>query len=512
MRLNRFSIATWLSLVIIMAFAWVAQPATAGDLILSNNRGDTSTTWFIDGEPTLVINGFDLNALNVTFPVGIDAVSFGVSEAIPSAPIELVIYGDGNGGSPVDAALLYRQTIQISQTGTVRIPLAELVVTEAPVIWVGFYLPVGFEFLADESGASVLTYWGWTPGTTFDLNNLGAAQVFGPSDGTAPVNLNIGGVARITPELVTQTQDVNVLSGTGETTTGVPVGRQIPGGEAPLSLLQNYPYCGELLFYDPEDIRITARSRFAMSCRADLGPFSPGVIRNAGELPRDIPGYERRGFFYEVFAGGDFKADPSNSEKLVVPVTHCIRPEQADIDTAVVGIAYGAPREWEILPTQRYGELACAEVTHQGFISYFVPRTGDEPNINADLYFSGIPFFEYASGERPTFMFCGFRYGWSYSVRNEGFEATPQTVVRIQMVNERTGTPTKVVDYTVPPILPGETVTFQQPNFIAPTTFFNELHAINLIIDPSNSIPELDEANNVYDFPSILVRKGGSNC
>jgi len=507
---TRILITTLISFIIVIIFGIHAQPALAGNVVLNNNVGDTSSTWFIEGEPTLIMNGFDLTPLNLNFPVSMDAVSIAVQEAVPNEGVQVVIYADDNGGSPIDSTLIFQEEVSIGTTGTVRIALSQPVTINAPVVWVGFRLPVGFRFFADESGSSVLTYWGWTPGTTFDLSNLSSAQVFGPSDGSEPVGIDLGGVARIAAELITDgaggtTSAPNLNTGDGQTAGGVPVGRQIQGGQADLGIMSQHPFCGERILFDPQDIRISAGDRFTIHCRADLGAFSPGVIRNNDELPAEVPSFERRGFLYEVFAAGDYQADPRDSEKLFVPVTHCLRPEQAELDMAVVGIAYGAPRTWEILPTVRFNEWVCAEVTHQGFVSYFVPRTGEEPTLNADLQFSGFPFLTPLEASSDRGLLCGFDYIVTYSVFNEGFVETPQTVVRVEMRSDRTGTVSRSVDYVLPPVPPGATVDFEQRSFTAPTTFFNETHTLRLIIDPNNGLTELNEDNNVFVMPDILV-------
>lgn len=486
-------------------FVFDSHQALAGDLTLINNSGDTSSSFYIDGEPTLVMNGFDLTPLNLTLPVTLDVVTIAVQEAVPGAPVQVVVYEDANGGSPQDAVLVSQTEVGISTAGVARIPLPNPVEINAPVVWVGFYLPIGFRFFADESGSSVLTYWGWTPGATFNLSALNTAQVFGPADGSEPVGINMGGVARITAELVT-----GGSTGSGTNDDGLPIGRQIQGSteDANIGLLRSYPYCGEALLYDPQDVQISAQDRFTMHCRADLGSFSPGVIRNADELPADVPSYERRGFFYEVFASGNYQADPADSELLYNPVTHCIRPEQIDLETAVIGIGYGAPREWEILPTQRYGELICAEVTHQGFISYFVPRTGAEETLNADLYFSTVPYLEPIEGTSDRGLYCGYRYTLNYSIRNEGFVTTPAGIVRLRFNNVRTGTLSREYVFDLPPINPGDTVDFSQFGLVMPETFFNETHRMTITIDASNAVAEMNENNNVYSEDFLIVQTG----
>jgi len=513
MRDNRLLSA--LTLLLLLGVLAMALPASAQTSVLTNNSGDGNTSWFIEGEPTLIINGFDLSSKGLTPPITINAITINVEQPVSGASIDAVVYSDPDGGSPINASLVSRQSVDISGTGAVRVQLPQAVQVDAPVVWLGFYLPVDFRFFADTSGTSVLTYWGWTPGGTFDLANLGSAQVFGPSDGSAPVNINLGGVARITAEISVgdapttpqpdgTTPPVGAVPEVPVNAQNPPIGVQMIGqSQAALNVMQRYPYCGEFLFYDNEDIRITGENRFELHCRADIGRFSPGEIRNFDEAPDAIPSFERKGVLYDIFGTGNFLRG-SSSEELVIPVTHCIRPSQFDLNSAVIGIAYGAPRVWTLLPSVRYGELVCAEVTHQGFISYFVPRTGDEPTLNANLYFSGTPRFLDGNNNRVDQVFCRFAYTLQVSVYNEGFETTPPSTLTVRDFNVRTGTLTLSREVGLDPIPPGETVTFRLENFQAPATFVNELHRMVFNIDPANRIAEANENDNETSFEYVL--------
>jgi hypothetical protein len=73
---------------------------------------------------------------------------------------------------------------------------------------------------------------------------------------------------------------------------------------------------------------------------------------------------------YDVFF---YKSSGLISGRLDYEVTHCIRPAAEDLNTALIGLAYGAPRQWRILPTERFGDLVCAEVRHGGNLSVFLP-------------------------------------------------------------------------------------------------------------------------------------------
>jgi hypothetical protein len=58
---------------------------------------------------------------------------------------------------------------------------------------------------------------------------------------------------------------------------------------------------------------------------------------------------------------------------LPIKITHCIRPSPSDVDRAVIGVAFGSPRQWLLEPTVRFGDLVCAEVGRGGYLAYFIP-------------------------------------------------------------------------------------------------------------------------------------------
>lgn len=338
----------------------------AGDRVLSNNRGEASTTWFITGEPTLVMNGFDLTPLNLTLPAAIDRVSIAVDTPVPGATIDVVIYQDATGGSPVDATLAGRTQVNINQAGVATVTFPTPVVITQPVVWIGFYLPVDFRFLADTSGTSVLTYWAWTPGGRFDLANLASAQVLGPSDGTAPVNIDLRGIARITGEISS-----TVAPGAGDPTPtllttplpgtpGAIITQVVPADAVNLAVLRNYAPACDTLLKDTSDISVTYRGTIHIICQA----IWPGYA-----APSPL-GYSRKQMLYDLTF---YNQQGVITGKLPQPVTHCIQANPADIDVAVIGVAYGSPRRWELLPTLRVSDLICAEIQHGGNISYFIP-------------------------------------------------------------------------------------------------------------------------------------------
>ncbi|MBK8032359.1 MAG: hypothetical protein IPK17_23340 [Chloroflexi bacterium] len=324
-------------------------PVSAGERVISVNSGDGNASWFISGEPSLVMNGFDLQSLGIARPAVIDRISISVNTPVASTPVDVVVYQDANGGSPIDATLAGTTQATITTSGVFTVVLPTPITVNQPVIWIGFYLPVDFSFYADTSGTSVLTYWAWTPGGRFDLNNLASASVLGPADGTAPVNINMNGKARITAE----------ITGAGGSTTGT-AGTTPQGTAVNTASMSAYPTCGNAL-WDTADEIISNRDEINLHCQEVP----------AWQAPSSPLGYVRRGPLYDI----QIYRPNGNlvSGRMDIRVTHCIRPAAEDLSTAVVGNAWGAPRTWSILPSVIYGDLVCAEVRHGGNLSYFVP-------------------------------------------------------------------------------------------------------------------------------------------
>lgn len=324
--------------------------AQSADGTLTNNNGTASTLWFISGESSLVMNGFDLNARNITLPIQVESITISVRTPTPGIPVEAVIYQDQDGGSPQNATLLARKSFDITTAGIFTAKFDTPVTVNRRFLWVGFYLPVDFEFRADTQGKSVLTYWAWTPGGAVDLNNLSSAAVFGPGDGSGPVSITMNGVARI---------NANIVSG-GQVVTNPVSSPQILGDAATdLSVMTRYPVCAAK--YDSGDLLVTYQDALDLDCKVVNGAYQP-----------DNPaGYAQRGPLYDIVI---FGVASSGTVPIPYPITHCIAPTEKQIETAVLGLAYGAPRKWEILPTVRFGSTICAEVSYSGFLSVFLPR------------------------------------------------------------------------------------------------------------------------------------------
>jgi hypothetical protein len=92
--------------------------------------------------------------------------------------------------------------------------------------------------------------------------------------------------------------------------------------------------------------------------------------------PRAPSGYTRRtnarGIVYDITFYNDDGEVLTNPVEF--PITHCVTPALEEQETAVIGIAYGSPRRWELLPSERFGNLVCAEVYRGGSLSYFTPN------------------------------------------------------------------------------------------------------------------------------------------
>ncbi|MGB1288492.1 MAG: CARDB domain-containing protein, partial [Aggregatilineales bacterium] len=463
---------------------------------LTNNSGSDLNEFFIDSEPSLILNGFDLGAIGVTTPAEISALGIAITQPVPGVPIDVLIYEDSNGGSPVDSVLVGRNQVFINSAGTLRVPFPEPVRVNSSIIWVGFYLPVGTRFVGDSSGSSVLTWWAWQPQGTFDVTSLSNAGVLGPADGSDPVGIDMGGIARINVEIT----PVDFIPENNELTQqNFPIGIQIIDDTgANLSTLRGYDFCGDLS-YDSADF-VSAGGSFTIECRSDVFQNAAGTFINLDDTPSGIVSFERVGFLYDLKAYGDYQREGSTfATELKTPITHCIRPQQVHLEAAVIGLRFSQPGNWKILPTVRFGELICAELEHEGLITYFIPRDGSEGTINADVEFSG-----------PMRLIgppvCNRSIQVEWSIHNAGFVTTPPTTIAIRDALVSTGAISIGIEIPQPALAPDETFSSSQLFFL-PDTNLGELHRIEVVFDPNNRIPELNEDNNIISLEYILQGK-----
>ena len=486
--------------VIIIMLMFTSAPTMAGNILLSNNSGSDNAVFFIEGEASLVMNGFDVSPLGVQLPIALDAVSISVNTPVPGSSIDMVIYQDGNGGSPIDASIIHRQQVTLNSSGTNRILLTEAAIVTEPVVWVGFYLPTGFRFNADTSGSSVLTYWAWTPGGTFDLNNLSSAQVLGPGDGSAPVGIDMQGVARISAELRQAVND--------EIVTSAPVGQQIVSqSNQDTSILEFYPFCGTLL-YDPEDIIISSAFSFTTKCDVAEEYLAPtGIIQPGGEV-LDL---QRAGHLYKISA---FIPEDQRVEgfphKLPVPVTHCMRIIPGDLERAVIAETRGIPERWFVLPTVRFGDLVCAEVTNAGFLAYFLPRTeSSPPNVNFVIGWSIVD---------PHPLQCGKATFIDVPLVNTGQDwfSTPSGFIKIivEDIHVRTGIVTGAIEHQIETyrLGPGNRIIIEKgPLYV--DTYVGELHRLQVRVDFDDLVLETNEFDNTWFTEYVLeFPEGKDKC
>ena len=268
-----------------------------------------------------------------------------------------MVYEDPNGGSPIDATLNNQFQISIKDRGIISFEPPSPIIVNSNIIWIGMYMPPGMEFLADNRGNKILTYWAWTPESLINLRDLSSAQILGPSDGTSPVNLDIGGVARITATARSTDEitdaGVSNLEGVIEINDGASL--------EVFRYLKNYDGCPSL-FYDIGDI-IQSNHIIGPTCRET----------DSWNAPRSPAGLIRRSNFRNSVYDITFFNDSGNVYTGTIPtaVTHCVAPAITELKEATLGIAYESPRRWYLLPSATFRNLACAEISRGGSLSYF---------------------------------------------------------------------------------------------------------------------------------------------
>jgi hypothetical protein len=363
----KLAISLLISLVVVLG--GLPAAAQGESIILNNNRGIENNIWQIQGERTLVINGFDLTTSTLSLPVLIENISIDIFEPLPitdaNARVDVVVYGDADGGSPINAQLLETQQVVFRQAGINTVQFAEPVVVNTPVVWIGFYMPVGTEFRSDGQGPSVLTYWAWTPGTEFNIRDLSSAQLFGPSDGSEPLNFNINGVARITATarsgFAERIEENSFLNEDNDTAIQEPQAQST-------DVLRNYGQCPDL-FFDTADVSISLRSSVSPTC----------TTVESWNAPPSPAGYTRRGDPFSIYDLTFYDANGvAIAGRVLVEVSHCFPASEADRPRGVIGVASGSPRTWEFLPSAAIGNLVCAEVDRGGNIALFVRELSAE--------------------------------------------------------------------------------------------------------------------------------------
>ena len=467
----------------ILLLVLASAPVSAGDIALSLNSGEENEVFWIEGEPSLVMNGFDLSAFADNLPVALDAVSLSVETPVPGGRVVVVVYEDATGGSPHDATLAYRQVVSINQTGNVRIALAEPAFVHETVAWVGFYLPVGFRFYADTSGESTLTYWAWTPGGPFDLSSPARAVVLGPGNGSEPVNIQMDGIARIGIEL---------REATGlELARLAPLGQQVADETiVDATNFNDHHNCPGFL-WDP------ASSPLRLTCVMGSPVETPVVIQDAPDGFIDV---QREGTLYKLVA--------ENYGVLPEPVMHCIRVPEEHLETAVIGEARDVPERWYILPSVRYGDLVCADISFANYVSYFLPRDeGAVQNVNLVVGWSKI---------EPHPAICGLPLNITAAVVNTGreefFTDNDNIQISVENIHLASGFLHPVRDIIVPAwhFKPGDRrgvpVLFQNENeLIRDELTVGDRYRLQIRVDSADQVEETNEADNIW-FTEYLLQ------
>ena len=427
-------------------------------------------------------------------PTALDAVSISVDSPVPGSSIDLVVYQDANGGSPLDATLVYRQSVWLNGTGVNRIVLDRAAVITEPVVWVGFYLPVDFRFHADRSGSSVLTYWAWTPEGTFDLSSLANAAVLGPGDGSEPVEIAMEGIARITAETRTPNYE--------ETAAAFPLTEQLKTSSAQdMSLMRVYENCDRLL-YDPADNSVSTAQSFPLYCRVADTYETPHRIANPPDQTLDV---DRAGQLYKLstFLTEDQLA-PGRSSQLPVRVTHCLRVPPEDLERAIIGEvreSETAGERWFILPTARIGDVICAEVTVANYLSYFLPRTEASPqNVNLVVGWTEVT---------PHPLYCGAETRLRVPIVNTGLSwfrtATGHVSVAVEDFHVGSGVSTTryIMQVNTDQFGPGvRRILDMGPIFVE--SYVDELHRLEVRLDDQNIVAETNELDNIWVTEYIL--------
>ncbi len=467
-----------LTLLIVLAVA----PAAAGDVALSLNSGDENEVFWIEGEPSLVMNGFDLSTFADDLPVALDVVTLSVETPVPGGRVVVVVYEDATGGAPHDATLAYREVVSINEAGTVRIALSKPAFVNETVAWVGFYLPVGFRFYADTSGASALTYWAWTPGGPFDLSSPGRAVVLGPGDGSEPVNIQMDGIARIGIEL---------REATGlELARLAPLGQQVAeDAEVDVSNFKEHHNCPGFL-WEP------GSSSVDLTCLVGAQIEAPVVIQDAPEGYIDV---QREGMLYKLVA--------ENYSVLPEPVMHCIRVPEEHLETAVIGEARDIPERWYILPSVRYDDMVCADISFVNYVSYFLPRSpGSVQNVNLVIGWSRVA---------PHPAICGLPLKITAAVVNTGreefFTDDGNFQISVENIHLESGFLFPVKDISVPAwrFKPGDRrgvpIEFLNENeVVRDGTTIGDRYRLQIRIDSASQVEETNESDNMWFTEYVL--------
>ena len=193
---------------------------------------------------------------------------------------------------------------------------------------------------------------------------------------------------------------------------------------------------------------------------------------------------------------------------LPVPVTHCMRVSEHDLERAVIGEirAQGAPNpgpeKWHILPTVRFNDIICAEVTVANYLAYFVPETEDSPqNVNLVIGWTQV---------NPHPLYCGFGASIQAPIVNTGqdwFDTDDSHItLTIQDIHVSSSivTAEKRYDIGTSHLGPGARQFYELgPLFVH--SYVDELHRLQVTVDQDGEVDEINESDNVWFTEYVLT-------
>ena len=185
-----------------------------------------------------------------------------------------------------------------------------------------------------------------------------------------------------------------------------------------------------------------------------------------------------------------------------------MRIAPGDLERAVIGEARGIPEKWHILPSVRFHDIVCAEVTVANYISYFLPRTAESPpNVNLVLGWSRV---------RPHPLQCGIAATVEVQIVNTGqswFTTDSGSIsLIVEDVHVRTGTVSVLHELAVntDKFEPGVRRVFELGPLYA-TVYVSELHRLQVRADAYNETGETNENDNSWFTEYVLAYPNGSD-
>ena len=319
--------------------------------------------------------------------------------------------------------------------------------------------------------------------------------MLGPGDGSAPVGIQMDGIARISAELRTPQYE--------EMEASLPLDQQIVANIAQdTSVLEIYDGCGTLL-YDPADTNLSRAKAFSLSCRVAYEVEAPTVVANPQNQLLDV---QRTGHLYKLSTSlREDQLVAGKTSQLPVRTTHCFRIAPGDLERAVIGEVRESQQwgeRWHILPSVRFNDIVCAEVSVASYVSYFLPRTAESPpNVNLALGWTRV---------NPHPLVCGLPARLQVPLINTGQSwfktASGHVKLTVQDFHVKSGIPTMtyIMQINTETLGPGNHHLVE----MGPVTvrqFYDELHRLEVRVDDDNEIQEINESDNVWFTEYMLA-------